>query len=226
MKLNICEKCNGEISPVDEVTCSSCGKTYHSFCWNSLPNCTACGAFNEDYSITVKNAVSEANVKNYVGQECKVCGSDMSESDWVVACPDCNMMYHKDCWDVINECSGCGQSFNMRAVNVNKGNAVASGNITSESYSSNNTGMFANIGEKIKGVATFFTVVGIIIGVIIFFAMLAIDGEMFLAGLLIGGVVALISWVSSFMLYGFGALVSSMQKTEELLNEVLDEIKK
>ena len=88
----------------------------------------------------------------------------------------------------------------------------------------NSDGMFANIGEKIESVATFSTIIGIIIGVIIFVVMLFMGS--FLLGLVIGGMVALISWVSSFLLYGFGALISSSQNTERLLIEVLKVIKK
>lgn len=234
MAYNICEKCKREISQVDEVVCSNCGKTYHSFCWKSIPNCIECGSFNSDYAKSkVEKAINNEEVVkpakqniNYLGKECMVCGSNMTETDWIVACPDCGMPYHKECWDEIDECSRCGiQPSNVTPVNINRSESFAVSN-NSASYSSNNSGMFANIGEKIKGVATFFTIVGIVIGIIICIAMSAVDESMFWAGLLTGGMVALVSWISSFVLYGFGALISSVQSTEELLYEVLDKIKK
>ena len=67
--------------------------------------------------------------------------------------------------------------------------------------------MFDNIGKKIKGFATFLTWVGIICsvitGIILLIAKATVVG---FAVMLIG---SLSSWVSSFILYGFGQIVSS-----------------
>ena len=69
--------------------------------------------------------------------------------------------------------------------------------------------MFDNIGLKIKMLAKFSTIIGIVISCIVgFVAMLS---GAFLMGLLYALIGALIAWVGSFLLYGFGELVENNQ---------------
>ena len=76
--------------------------------------------------------------------------------------------------------------------------------------------MFDDIGGKIKGLATFICWVGIIVCVILGIVMIVnatggyrTDGGMVVAGILIIVIGSLLSWVGSFVLYGFGELVEN-----------------
>ena len=66
--------------------------------------------------------------------------------------------------------------------------------------------MFENIGEKIKTLATVISILGIGISCIY---GLALIGQKFGAGILVAGIGSLISWISSFALYGFGELIET-----------------
>lgn len=73
--------------------------------------------------------------------------------------------------------------------------------------------MFNNIDRKIKGLAVFCTIVGIIgsfIGTIYFWIN---DAVLIGFIVLICGILA--SWIGSFMLYGFGELISKSSNIEE-----------
>ena len=69
--------------------------------------------------------------------------------------------------------------------------------------------MFDNIGLKIKMLAKFCTIIGIVISCIVGFVVM-LSGA-FLMGLLYALIGALIAWVGSFLLYGFGELVENNQ---------------
>ena len=66
--------------------------------------------------------------------------------------------------------------------------------------------MFDNIGGKIKGLAKVICWVGIIASIVTGFAM-SVTNENILPLLLIGGLGSVMSWVSSFFMYGFGELI-------------------
>lgn len=72
--------------------------------------------------------------------------------------------------------------------------------------------MYTNIGAKIKGLAIVVCIGGIIAGVIAGLALISFDEDLALIAILLIAVVALISWVSSFVLYGFGELVENSGK--------------
>lgn len=67
--------------------------------------------------------------------------------------------------------------------------------------------MFDNIGGKIKGLATAVTVIGIISSIICGIFLLA--EEEALLGIVVGAAGSFVSWISSFVLYGFGQLVEN-----------------
>lgn len=78
--------------------------------------------------------------------------------------------------------------------------------------------MFNNIDRKIKGLAVFYTIVGIIgsiIGAIFYWVNDAI-----LIGFLILIFGILASWIGSFMLYGFGELISKSSNIEERIKKL------
>ena len=75
--------------------------------------------------------------------------------------------------------------------------------------------MFANIGSKIKGVAMAACWIGIIISVFAGIILLAQGDEGILYGLLTAGAGALVSWLSSLFLYGFGELIVKVTEIAE-----------
>lgn len=69
--------------------------------------------------------------------------------------------------------------------------------------------MFENIGNKIKTLAKVLCWIGIIVSVIVAIVLFASDDDLVGIGflVLIGG--SLISWIGSFVLFGFGQLVEN-----------------
>ena len=67
--------------------------------------------------------------------------------------------------------------------------------------------MFDNVGSKIKALASFFCWGGIIASVIGGIIVITLDEDLVWAGLAVIIIGSLLSWVSSFVLYGFGELV-------------------
>lgn len=64
--------------------------------------------------------------------------------------------------------------------------------------------MFENIGGKIKTLAVVTTIIGMILSIVVAITL----GEM---GILIGILGCLFSWIGSFVLYGFGEIIVSVQ---------------
>lgn len=75
--------------------------------------------------------------------------------------------------------------------------------------------MFSDIGIKIKSLAQVMTAIGIICYVITGIVFMAND--MALVGILIVLIGSLLSWVSSFILYGLGELIDNSVKIAEIL---------
>ena len=79
--------------------------------------------------------------------------------------------------------------------------------------------MFSNIGSKIKVLAVVITCIGIVASIIIGIVLMTIDEELIVPGILVMIVGSLLSWLSSFFMYGFGQLVENSDKTVALLKE-------
>lgn len=76
--------------------------------------------------------------------------------------------------------------------------------------------MFDKIGQKIKGLAKTICIIGIVLSVIAGVAMMAVGGGAgVISGLLFIAVGALLSWVSSFVLYGFGEIICKLSEIAE-----------
>ena len=84
---------------------------------------------------------------------------------------------------------------------------------------SNSSGMFSNIGSKIKNLAQVVTWIGIIACVVWGLVLMVTDEELIFVGLMIALLGSLISWVSSFVLYGFGQLIENTDKLVENLKK-------
>ncbi len=72
--------------------------------------------------------------------------------------------------------------------------------------------MFNEIGKKIKGLASVIAWLGIIASAIMGFTSMRFSA---LAGILIIAIGALASWISSFMLYGYGELIDQTSQMNE-----------
>lgn len=80
--------------------------------------------------------------------------------------------------------------------------------------------MFDNIGGKIKGLAKFLAITGIVIGIIAGIVIMVAGGAIgVLIGFVVMALVGLLSWVGSFALAGFGQLIESAQNIENKLYE-------
>ena len=75
--------------------------------------------------------------------------------------------------------------------------------------------MFANIGGKIRSVAMMLCWIGIALSILAGLILMAQDGDLVLTGILTAGLGALLSWVSSLFLYGFGELIVKATQIEK-----------
>lgn len=69
--------------------------------------------------------------------------------------------------------------------------------------------MFDNVGSKIKALASFFCWCGIIASIIGGIILIGLDEDLIFAGIAVIVIGSLLSWISSFVLYGFGELVAN-----------------
>lgn len=74
--------------------------------------------------------------------------------------------------------------------------------------------MYDNIGGKIKGLAKASFVVATIAEVITGFALMAVDEDLIIYGLLAMFVGPIVAWISSWCLYGFGELIDKACEIE------------
>lgn len=84
---------------------------------------------------------------------------------------------------------------------------------TTEKQDSGETGMFANVGQKIMDLASLVCWMGIILSILTGIIMMA--AELVLPGLLIGVVGSLGSWIGSWFTYGFGQLLETTKQIEK-----------
>lgn len=87
--------------------------------------------------------------------------------------------------------------------------------------------MFDNIGEKIKGFAKVVCWIGIIASVVFGFSIMSNGHRLYsLLGILAAGLGSLLSWVGSFITYGFGQLVANSDIiANQYRNETKEDIK-
>ncbi len=74
--------------------------------------------------------------------------------------------------------------------------------------------MYDNIGGKIKGLAKAGFIIGTIAYVLMGMGLMATDEGMIPIGLLFWVIGPLLSWVSSWLLYGFGELIDKVSSIE------------
>ena len=86
-------------------------------------------------------------------------------------------------------------------------------------------GMFGNMGNKIKALARVVAWIGIIFSCLGGLSLIiqGMDYEisgLILGGFLIAGIGSLLSWISSFALYGFGQIVDNTDKLVNIAEEI------
>lgn len=57
---------------------------------------------------------------------CPFCEMEINENDEKYACPDCETIYHKECWDVIDGCEKCKEINNLEFVKNRNIEVIAS----------------------------------------------------------------------------------------------------
>lgn len=173
---------------------------------------------------------------------CAGCGKPILVSDEVSVCA-CGAAYHKSCWMTLEHCKKCDSvnpSYNpilaVYAANKQKSEETpaqtqAVNELLSEKrrlkiLHGDGTGLFSDIAGKIQTLAVVIAIAGAILGLLTFILIAIIDEEMILPGLLIGIVIAVLSWVSTFTLYGFGTLIKSEQASAEYLYKIMNALEK
>lgn len=172
---------------------------------------------------------------DYVGQKCAGCGKTIEITEAVAVCSECNTAYHKHCWDGLEKCCKCNlpitdvkvEIIPARAVENLKGmeteNQTAVSAIDIQRYNDSSI-LFSNIGGKIKTLATVIAVAGMGLGVLFMIALVFVDEDFIVSGLLAAVAMILVSWISSFTLYGFGSLIACTQASTNLLSKILNQL--
>ena len=85
--------------------------------------------------------------------------------------------------------------------------------------------MFDNIGKKIKALAQAVCCIGIIFSVISGIVIMVNEEDLILLGIVIILLGSLLSWVSSFTLYGFGEAINQLEYSNNISKEILKLLK-
>ncbi len=101
-----CENCNIELELKDNKApcfCPHCGQK------QSALECISGMEDSETYPIWLSPAAEKIDEEKYV---CPICCSEISSQEEQIACPDCNVHYHKECWEENRGCAtyGCPSS--------------------------------------------------------------------------------------------------------------------
>lgn len=78
--------------------------------------------------------------------------------------------------------------------------------------------MFENIGKKMKNLAMVITWIGIICSILVGIVLVVINEGTMILGVLVAILGSFMSWLSSFILYGFGELVDKTTEIESILS--------
>ena len=184
-----------------------------------------------------------------MAEKCTHCERKIKENDNVVACPNCGALYHEKCWNtLVVNCSKCGAkaplgwkyAHMIREQQAQQATYQPNTTPTQEkseikriredidnTLNNEETGMFANIGEKIKAWAKRTFVIGVILGIITFFGILIAleDAEMLFVAFGVGLGIVLTAWTTALLLYAFGELVHNSAESKKIQQEILNELK-
>ena len=154
-----------------------------------------------------------------MAERCTLCSWVIEKDQEITCCPKCGSKYHSGCWSHLEKCYNCG------AATSNKLDAEHINNNIVNIANNKETGMFANIGEKLKDIARIITILGIVFGIITCIAFALIDEEMILVGIISGVGEAVVAWISALIVYAFGELVQNSKESKKIQQEILNELK-
>ena len=181
-------------------------------------------------------------------ERCSRCKVRIFPSDKIVKCNDCGAVYHSRCWiNYTEKCVVCGEdnnNFSNEKIQAYK-NAVDEKATqeakTAENYTnttvkyvnkntdytlhSEKTGMFSNVGEKLKSWAKTHFIISVVLAVITFIMTWIIDDGYFLVGLIAGLTEIFVAWAFALILYAFGELVQNSKESKDIQQKILDELK-
>ena len=178
-----------------------------------------------------------------MADKCKYCNTNVKSTDQQVNCPNCGSLYHYSCWKYFTEkCESCGfenedykqakikaeekkqeeHKLQQQYQNATKSAGANSNNVLNYEE----TGMFANIGEKLKSWAKKCFILGIVSGVIIAIGLFVMDEDLFFVGVGAGIMEIAGAWAFSLILYAFGELVSNSKESKKIQQEILNELRK
>lgn len=187
-----------------------------------------------------------------MAEKCTHCEWKFKEGDMVIACPKCGALHHEKCWNtLIMNCSKCGayttlglkyaksieeqhQQKTAGAQTPPQPNTTTSQintefqnfrNNVDNTFNNDETGMFSDIGERLKNWARTSFKFAIFLAIVTVIATLFIDAESIFIG--IGAAIGLIlsAWAFALLLYAFGELVSNSKESKKIQQEILNELK-
>ncbi len=185
-------------------------------------NCLCCGKTTSHLDMPIDLADGQILCRDCVGDivyDINKIYQKMTEEDFkqlknkIIA--DCETRFNQDMIEVIIatiDAKYYGTTTKIKISTTNNNFKKINTSNTNYTSNENSSMMFDNIGGKIKTLAEVVTWIGIIASVISGIAIMSIGEEMIFVGLMVMIFGALISWVSSFVLYGFGQLVENSDK--------------
>lgn len=176
-----------------------------------------------------------------MAEKCPYCDWRVQKSEEFALCPVCGAKHHASCWNYATKCYKCGNIIKDgcqegQIENIEKESTSQTTELTKEyiniaKENINNilndeeTGLFANVDEKLKSWAKASYGLGIICGIITAVAIIAIDGDFIIPGILSGVMEIAAAWAFSLILYAFGEVVSNSKESKKLQQQILDELK-
>lgn len=195
-----CPYCETKVKESEQqVRCPDCGTIYHYTCWRYfVEKCKICSLENEDYQEAKRKAEERKNAER---AERKIIQAQAKQ-----------------------ETNTAKEYVNTTKEYISGGVNYAQENINN-TLNNEETGMFANVGEKLKGWAKANFVLGVIFGIITAIAMMVIGEEFIIPGILSGVMEIAAAWAFSLILYAFGEVVSNSKESKKLQQQILDELK-
>ena len=161
-----------------------------------------------------------------MAERCALCSWVIEDNEKTISCQKCGSKYHAGCWSHMKKCYECGAptSGEQAPEGENDDNGYIF-NKKAKGVHIGEKGLFANIGEKLKGWAKATAVLGIVFGIITCISVFAFGEELILIGVIAGVFEILSAWAFALILYAFGELVQNSKESKEIQQQILIELK-
>ena len=83
--------------------CSNCNQIFEVSSESSIRFCPNCGT-----KIDLEQPSHKESAVQQPSNICPVCSTEIQATDETIICPDCKIVYHKDCWNDNNGCATYG----------------------------------------------------------------------------------------------------------------------